>query len=48
MDQDNKAQPQQGDGQSKPDQQGQQLGQNPGQQQSQQPSQKPGRGASKT
>jgi hypothetical protein len=48
MDQDKKGQPQQGDGQSKPDQQGQQPSQNPGQQQAQQPAQKPGQGASKT
>jgi hypothetical protein len=41
MNQDNKGQPQQGDGQSKPDQQGQQPGRNPGQQ-TQQPSEKPG------
>lgn len=44
MDQDNKGQPQQGGGPSKPDQQDQQPGQNPGQQ----PAQKPGQGGSKT
>jgi hypothetical protein len=49
MGQDNKGQPQQGGGQSKPGQQGQQPGQNPGQQQTQQqPAQKPGQDASKT
>ncbi len=46
MDQDNKGQPQQGDGQNKP-YQGQQPGQKPGQQQTQQPAQKPGQSASK-
>ncbi|HTP90095.1 MAG TPA: hypothetical protein VMJ52_00030 [Xanthobacteraceae bacterium] len=59
MNQDNKAQPQQG-GQStnpgqqgqqpgqKPGQQGQQPSQNPGQQQTQQPAEKPGQGAGKS
>ena len=48
VDQDNKGQPQQGDQNNKPGQQGQQPGQkNPGQQ-TQQPSQKPGQDASKS
>jgi hypothetical protein len=47
MNQDNKAQPQQGDQTNKPGQQGQQPAQNPGQQ-TQQPSQKPGQDASKS
>jgi hypothetical protein len=46
--QDSKVQPQQGDQNTKPGQQGQQPGQNPGQQQTQQPAQKPGQQASKT